>query len=160
MTTLRSLLTMIGVIAALLIASAANADWENTRWGMTPDELKAAVPNLLDWDPPGSPEEAGKVKTLLWKQMFFDGHLYGVRFSFIDGKLRWVQMTPFNVTCDKLEKELISKYGPTEKIYTDVGPITSWHVGEDRVGIYNKPASGSDLAVCEHYYVEWFAGTS
>src|ERR1700753_4343324 len=58
---------LVGIVVALACcgASAAKADWEYTKWGMTPQEVVSASKNLAKPGPDLRPDSDGNVTKLV-----------------------------------------------------------------------------------------------
>lgn len=98
----------------LLFVSCAGADWQYTKWGMTPEQVVraskgAAVTNtdrMLD---------AGEIRTQLVAPYQSQGFAFRASFMFgPDNKLRSVQLALQNASCPALVGSLTNTYGPQQ----------------------------------------------
>ncbi len=108
---------LIGALAtALGFTTAAQADWQYTRWGMTVDEVVAAGAGQVTqgFDAGSSSENQ---KTLASAPYNAGGRAYTAKFAFdLDGKLMEVNLHPVDVAeCDDLFHDLRAAYGEPPK---------------------------------------------
>jgi hypothetical protein len=115
----RAITPLFSLVLLLSALSAARADWQFTRWGMTPEEVKTTsaapntgVTNLVIVDPSSVPLDADGAKVLLHGD-YSAGHLrLRISFAFCSGGLCQVHLE----TADEIQgAELIGalrmKYG-------------------------------------------------
>lgn len=107
----------------LLSATPALADWETTRWGMTPEQVIAAVPGAVATAPALGTDVKGMHQ--LARAPFADGGIaMTASFLFDSSGLAFVGVTLEDVTqCDAYRKLLVARLGagkPMERVMADV----------------------------------------
>jgi len=151
--------TLGAIAACALNCSAALADWEDTRWGMSADEVRSVVSGLRDWfTEPDAIEKVKPFKIPFWTQMVLENHVYIVEFLFLEEKLAAIHMTLLDATCDKLAIEFFKKHGPTEKLDTDFGTMMQWRAGNDRIRLNHFTKSQNEDEKCLLTYSDWRLG--
>ena len=139
----------LALAAAVLIASPAAADWQNTRWGMTEAEAAQAVPGASA--PPAGKEERlhashGAARLVFrWESgdYRFSGFLY---FSQRGGGLSMVRLRLLDRhKCGELFYALRLKYGEPASLDRSVG-AAAWVTASTRI------AWSAEKAFCEVRY--------
>ena len=123
---------------ALLVPTAAKADWQYTKWGMTPEQVIAASdgaarptsqPVVPMYQPIGGPSQAEIAASgpALRAPFTSGSRKFNVEFTFKNGKLTEVTLSGVTgADCYALEGELEARYSvPFKK--NAVGDITEWH---------------------------------
>ncbi|HEY0833899.1 MAG TPA: hypothetical protein VGE72_08335 [Azospirillum sp.] len=132
---------MLSAALAMLVAPSgpALADWQYTRWGMTPDEVKAACACTMDVLTPEEIQQYtyGKGRALLKTTYTSGEHRFTARFVFgkSDGLLSRVELL-LNADSDvfSLKRDLLEKYGkPSEEKKTKFSEMYWWHTPSGRV---------------------------
>jgi hypothetical protein len=113
---MRSLITALAVgLAAILHACPAAADWQYTKWGMTPEEVVKASGGLVREVP--NPAKAGSELLAVWGRHTAGDLEFTVSFGFLDGKLNSVLLV-FQKremqNCEDVASALEVKYGPPD----------------------------------------------
>lgn len=106
-----------------LLPTAAFADWQFTRWGMTPTQVVAAgkPSGPIVAAPPnaeGNAQYTGSYRS--------GSHTFKATYTFADGKLSVVTLETTN-GCQDLSVEMSSVYGePVDKSNIAIGQFTRW----------------------------------
>ena len=104
------------VMGAALWPGSAWANWEYTKWGMTPEQVQAAAKGKLS---PATPQDACQScgsAPLLAGDFTAAGQIFGLRFVFADGKalsavVLATQSTGRTWGCNDLFNSLSQRYG-------------------------------------------------
>jgi hypothetical protein len=122
---------MRAVIAvALLWATPAHANWQYTKWGMTPEQVIEASGGTVSKTPEDQQKARGRfgfVELLSGTYTSEDFH-FKVDFQFSKNKLEMIGMVPTESDrCKRLQSALTSKYGlPWENRSDRYGPHLIW----------------------------------
>jgi hypothetical protein len=123
-------IVLIGVVLASLSAAHASADWQYTKWGMTPEQVIEASGGSATWiSPPDPPLRSGR--QLLVKSPYSAGQLhFSVTFVFAlpERHLAQVNMTlkGDDADADLLGQSLVAKYGVPRRGEDDGYPGLLW----------------------------------
>lgn len=111
------------VLVGALVAGAgtAAADWQNTRWGMSVDELRAADPNLQEPDDAEQRTQSGTMGAPRLKGTHsMGGKDFGSYFYFRDGGLARVSLEAIDRTGgNSILPNLKAMYGQPEREAND-----------------------------------------
>lgn len=114
---MRALLTFVVLVFALSPARA-RADWEYTKWGMTPEQVASASKGAVTVIPPGKREKGGIVESGA-KGSYAMGAVKmdaGFLFEAKTGLLVCVVYTVINMAQNEmLETEMVKRFGPPAK---------------------------------------------
>lgn len=141
--------------AVLLTAGPAVADWEATRWGMTPDEVIAALDGAQSHD--FSADEIYLVGDVGYAPRVklvhdFDGVAGEISMLFDDADtLRFVLFNPADsAACDDLANAVIARHGEGDVL--EIGPFTmsDWAAEGDAITLTASEESG----ICNLSYSE------
>jgi hypothetical protein len=144
----------MAIASWMLNYAAALADWENTRWAMTVDEVKATVPGTVEIPYEGERDETGyPVYGILAAPYVSDNTFYVVTLNFLYGHLNSVGLKPVSIKCDELKKRLVEKYGEVPDSKFEKGTALEWHVDGDRL-VLITPLQTDDPIKCILYYAK------
>lgn len=125
----------------------AHADWEVTRWGMTPDEALAALENAVSHDP--TPEELYLYDNVAFAPLVKLPHeINGIagKASLLfdsDSSLSYVLFDPADVAqCEALHETLVAQLGEPDALNTEWMSVSDWVEGPDTVKLTRLASSG------------------
>lgn len=125
-------------ISSILIASSpAKADWQFTKWGMSPDQVQKASPVKLssgDYCPVNNKNNSSGYYQVKYATDWNVGSMKFIAcFLFADNKLRIVNLFSKNVNQDVLIRGLSQKYGQPkiDKFYTSTN--YKWNIPNEQV---------------------------
>jgi hypothetical protein len=140
----------------VLASSSAHADWQYTKWGMTPEEVVDASKGTA-WPTP-NPDKVphGDTYHLLAGTYATQDFLFEVQFDFDTAhRLSGVRL---NLTdykkCTSLYRRLTSTYGPSKQITVTISEVNKWwdHTNGNVVSLADISSSS-----CSLYYSPLFA---
>ncbi|WP_404711482.1 hypothetical protein [Sphingomonas sp. MMS24-J13] len=115
------------LVTAVVIATPAKADWQNTRWGSAPAAVEKAIGKKFQaGDPhPASPDDGHTYASSSYSAGTFK---FSAFFEFTSAKLSAVQLTLDDGTesCTSLLQSLLSKYGKPVESSTTVPQRKLW----------------------------------
>ncbi|TBU94667.1 hypothetical protein [Phytopseudomonas dryadis] len=128
----------LSIMAMALAALPARADWETTRWGMSPDEALSALANAKAHAPAASElyEEGDATYAPLVKT---DYRLAGIATTVsllfdTDDRLAFVLINPVSADdCKALHDHLVQEHGPGTSMSAGTITITDWTGGTDDI---------------------------
>lgn len=128
---------------ALCVAMPAQADWEFTRWGMSPEEVVAASgpsAKIVAADPDTEIWDMDRLAVDAWER---DGIVFEVGYHFDDGaRLQFVDLLHEGPNCDRLVETSLARWGAsqTERQSLGNGLLLTTHIWTD-------PENGDTLRV-------------
>ncbi|MQX45741.1 hypothetical protein [Sinorhizobium medicae] len=114
---------------AVLFGSAAQADWQYTRWGMTVDEVLVASKGKASKPKKPNTVEDGSILNLLSAPYNVNRLRSKAEFWFSeeDRRLSNVRLSLMKISqCPELRGALTNVYGPAEKSKTSLGEFLRW----------------------------------
>jgi hypothetical protein len=116
----------IMALSATLAACPAHADWQFTRWGMSPDEVVRASGGAAHVVEHPSSSNNGDLFAVEGSYQAA-GRSYATRFSFTNGKLTGANLMPQvdrddSTLCLGIRDDLLTRYG-VASVDSRVGPI-------------------------------------
>jgi hypothetical protein len=124
---------VLTTVAVIALSTPAGADWQNTKWGMTQQEILAlpSVSPLSPADVAGKSFLDGRLRALLHSpyqsgELSFDA-IYMFNSS---GRLGAVSLELQNGNPDDLRGSLLAKYGKPRENY---GNVLWWENGSDEL---------------------------
>jgi hypothetical protein len=145
---MKRIVVALAIASSLVGASRASADWQNTKWGMTPTQVIAACEGkameTTAEEKRGNHRPAGPNTDVLLKMPFESGRFQFVaffRFSSPAGRLVGVDLQLQNVgLSDELREALDTKYGrPEVDIKTGYVFRAEWRTTVDLVTYSGVP---------------------
>ena len=115
--------------AAALFGSAAQADWQYTRWGMTMDEVVVASKGRATRPKKPNTVEDGSILNLLSAPYTANRLKFKAEFWFAeeDRRLSSVRLSLIKISqCPDMRGALTNVYGPAEKSKTSLGEFLRW----------------------------------
>jgi hypothetical protein len=120
----------VALVAALMLPTSAAADWQYTKWGMTPAEVITASDGVAVSDPEKDGHSTDMHASLLTAPYAAAGFEFDARFLFSRGSnlLSIVTLDLRDPTrCHDLMGALRSRYGePTSEHLSEVTAIQAW----------------------------------
>jgi hypothetical protein len=122
---------VVSIALTLLWEMPAHADWQYTKWGMTPEQVIEASGGTVSKIPAG--QQPGKSRpgfVALLSGVYSTGDFnFKVDFQFAKDKLEMVGMNLVeHDRCKRLQSALLSRYGPPwENRSNNSGPHLIWH---------------------------------
>lgn len=163
---MRNLMRASTLMAALLFSSFANAQalWREANYGMSIDEVRAAIPEVADAANPG--ELAGGAKGLLTiPKVQIAGSAYQARFFFLNDKLVQVMLSLDNPgkfdsslrTFETLEELLRVKYGREVQRQVKRGVVNqasaTWMAGGTNISVLTYSFDNDNASLNINYQV-------
>ncbi|MCJ8151754.1 hypothetical protein [Shinella sedimenti] len=126
------------IIFALVLAAPADAGWEATQWGMSPNEAMAVLDGAVQYPPQSKEihEHAGKKYAPLIKLSHAVEGVSGQTLLLfdVDRKLRYVMFNPTEIgSCDSLVEALTSRYGVPHAMSAGKINISDWSHGAEAI---------------------------
>lgn len=143
----------LAIAALALLPTPASADWETTRWGMSPSETLAALDGATSHNPAPDEiyKEAGKSYTPL---VVLPVEIEGVagRASLLfdaDDRLTFVLFKPDQIAdCRTLQAALTQRHGAPDTLGAGSILISDWQDNGDAVKLTSAPSA----AICNLSY--------
>lgn len=140
--------SLAAAIAVLSNAGVpAHADWEATRWGMTPDEALAVLENAVSHDP--TPAELYHYDGAAFAPIVKLPHeINGIEgeASLLfdsDSSLSYVLFDPADVAeCEALHETLVAQLGDPDALNKEWMSVSDWVEGPDTVKLTRLASSG------------------
>lgn len=141
------------LVALIALAAPAHADWEGTRWGMSPGDALAALDGATAYTPAASEQfdYGGVIYSPLVKLSHaMDGIEGQINLLFDAGEtLQFVVFSPADISqCDTLGAALTERYGATEPTGFGSTAIYNWESGGDIIRFTNS----ADAGICNLSY--------
>lgn len=139
----------VAALAVLGLAGSVQAEdvpgWRETRWGMTEDEVLAAMKGEANRVPTPR-ERAGRVEALEIPQYAIGPYRFKVTFNFTEGKLVGVILTGDKdspVSYPGVKDMVVAKYGaPASESPTAIGRHAQWNFPSTRIALAEIRAPG------------------
>lgn len=130
----------LGMAALVLATSPALADWQYTKWGMTPEQVvaasKGAATATTDEERRQFSTTDGKSVALVKARYTSGSYQFDVHFLFDDGKLSLVSLNLDESDEGLLAGDLTAKYGPPiDHSRSDIVEVTKWQTPSEDISL-------------------------
>lgn len=142
----RHILALAAGLAAVMPVTVL-ADWESTRWGMTPEETLAVLDGASSHDPApqevyqdGGRDYAPRVK--LSREIEGIAGTVSLLFD-TDDQLHFVLFNPLDIAnCDALDAALTERHGDADAVRAGTFQISDWAADGNGIKLTNAPSAG------------------
>jgi hypothetical protein len=114
---------LIALISTALFATSAEANWQYTKWGMTPAQVITASHGAVGWRPVKNPKADGRANEV-GGSYIADNRTFDVSFDFRNGRLSSVALE--TDMCATLLPDLETKYGEPQILADGSFPEWRW----------------------------------